>query len=403
MNKTSFSLMLISLMIFLSLYSTPSQAESVDIHGFISQGYLKSNENNYLADTKDGTFQFNEMGINFTNQAASMLRIGCQLFARDLGDVGNDEIYINWAFADFSYRDWLGMRTGILKLPMGFYHDTRDFDSLRTNILLPNGVYVESFRDDLNRIKGLEWYGTAEMGSLGMMKYQMLLGDVSVSMNGGMAKVASKGYGVTVTRTTPALTYAGSLQWLTPVDGLRLGATYMQLAVDYYAVAPHLGIVDPTLLEVEKTSSTIFSLEYTYGDLTLKAENYHALIDAKFHVPEISMPPITLPASIQPFKVDTKDNFYLSIAYRFTEWLEAGAYYTQFINNESKYILLEQLKGDANELKDQCLSLRFDINPFWIMKLETHLMNGLGNVDPDDHGKTDDTWMLYAAKLSYSF
>ena len=38
----------------------------VMIHGFISQGYLYSDKNDYLADTSDGTFQFNEMGINFS-------------------------------------------------------------------------------------------------------------------------------------------------------------------------------------------------------------------------------------------------------------------------------------------------------------------------------------------------
>lgn len=40
----------------------------LNINGFISQGYLYANHNDYLADTKGGTFDFNEMGLNFGYQ-----------------------------------------------------------------------------------------------------------------------------------------------------------------------------------------------------------------------------------------------------------------------------------------------------------------------------------------------
>ena len=42
---------------------------NVDVHGFVSQGYMRSQHNNYLAnDSSDGTFAFNEIGINFSKQ-----------------------------------------------------------------------------------------------------------------------------------------------------------------------------------------------------------------------------------------------------------------------------------------------------------------------------------------------
>jgi len=40
--------------------------DDVAIHGFISQGYLKSDHNDFLAETEKGSFQFNEMGLNFS-------------------------------------------------------------------------------------------------------------------------------------------------------------------------------------------------------------------------------------------------------------------------------------------------------------------------------------------------
>ena len=114
----------------------------VDIHGFVSQGYLQSDENNFImAQTKEGTFEFNELGINFTTMLLPHLRAGVQLFAKDLGVIGNDQVEIDWAYGDYRWKDWAGIRVGILKIPHGLYSETRDIDALRTCILLPQSVY----------------------------------------------------------------------------------------------------------------------------------------------------------------------------------------------------------------------------------------------------------------------
>jgi len=113
----------------------------IDIHGLISQGFLKSDDNNFLAnDSEDGTFQYNDMGINFSKKLTEQIRLGLQLFARDLGDIGNDDVELDWAFADYRWKDWLGLQVGKIKFPHGLYGETRDIDALRTNILLPQHV-----------------------------------------------------------------------------------------------------------------------------------------------------------------------------------------------------------------------------------------------------------------------
>ena len=53
----------------LTVWGAPAGAAEIagiDIHGFISQGYLQSTDNNYLANTDKGTFEFNEAAINFS-------------------------------------------------------------------------------------------------------------------------------------------------------------------------------------------------------------------------------------------------------------------------------------------------------------------------------------------------
>src|ERR1051325_10622660 len=69
----------------------PGAGPSVQVHGFVSQGWMKSTGVNYLGATKraQGTFELTEVGINFTTQPTERLRIGMQLFTRDLGPVGN--------------------------------------------------------------------------------------------------------------------------------------------------------------------------------------------------------------------------------------------------------------------------------------------------------------------------
>ena len=127
---------------------------AVDIHGYISQGYMRSNKNNFLAESYGGSFQFNELGINFSVELTDQLHAGLQLASRDLGSLGNNKVVVDWAFMDYHYQDWMGLRVGRVKMPFGLYNETRDIDMLRTSILLPQGVYNENFRDALTGIQG---------------------------------------------------------------------------------------------------------------------------------------------------------------------------------------------------------------------------------------------------------
>jgi hypothetical protein len=131
-----------------------SAEQGVAIHGFVSQGYMKSSDNNFQTDTDNGSFEFNEMGLNFVYDTGENVKVGAQLFARDLGEIGNDTVGVSWAFGDYKWRDWLGVRAGIMKLSTGLYSETRDVDSLRTSILLPQSVYNEWFRDVGQGAKG---------------------------------------------------------------------------------------------------------------------------------------------------------------------------------------------------------------------------------------------------------
>ena len=109
----------------------PVKAQDIQIHGFASQGYIWSDHNNYLADSEDGTAEFNEAAINFQGRLTDNLRAGVQLFAKDLGDYGNNMVTLDWAYGDYRFEDWLGVRFGRVKRYSGLYGETRDYDMLR--------------------------------------------------------------------------------------------------------------------------------------------------------------------------------------------------------------------------------------------------------------------------------
>ncbi len=85
--------------------------------------------------------------------------MGIQFFARDFGDQGNNDVIIDWAFADYTWRDYLGFRFGKFKTVQGLYGQGRDIDILRPTVLLPQSVYNENMRDFIVGVEGAGLYG----------------------------------------------------------------------------------------------------------------------------------------------------------------------------------------------------------------------------------------------------
>jgi hypothetical protein len=113
----------------------------VDVHAFVSQGFIKSTDNEYLAKSRRGSFEFSEVGVNLTRALGDKLRVGMQLFTRDVGPIGNYGARFDWFGLDYHFFDWLGVRAGRTKLPYGLYNETSDVDAARVPVLLPQSVY----------------------------------------------------------------------------------------------------------------------------------------------------------------------------------------------------------------------------------------------------------------------
>ncbi len=363
-------------------------ADDIDIHGFLAQGFIQSNDNNFLAaETEKGTFEFNEMGINFSTKPTSNLKLGMQLFARDLGEIGNDKIVVDWAFGDYSWREWLGIRIGMLKSPLGLYDETRDIDSLRTAILLPQSVYNELFRDAGQGLKGISIYGNIAMSFAGLLQYELNACDVQIPLDGGTARlIEGSEFFSGVTSIDPMRVFLGSLKWDTPVDGLMIGASGFIVGSTYNVTSTE----NIPLIYENDLSYFYLSAEYIWNDLSFSSECLMSSSTRNMYL-----------AALPSFKILDDDDakstsYYVRASYRFLDWFEAGVYYSEAIDQDDG-------SGPENELKDIALSNRFDLNEYWTIKLEVHQMSGLAYAEPDEDGNTEDDWILFLAKISFNF
>ena len=77
-------------------------ADDIQIHGFVSQGFWKTTKNNYLVDnSKEGSFEFNDMALTLLSSPSDRLIIGLQLNGRDLGTEFNNNITLDLAYGDY--------------------------------------------------------------------------------------------------------------------------------------------------------------------------------------------------------------------------------------------------------------------------------------------------------------
>src|SRR6266478_7614160 len=158
--------------------SLPGELGQLQVHGFISQGFLYTTDNNYLANSSRGSFEFTELGLNFTLPATDRLTLGLQIFSHALGPIGDYRATLDWYSLDYHWRDWLGIRAGRVKVPFGLYNDSSDIDSARTAILLPQSIYPASNRDFLLAQTGGELYGFKDLGAAGGLDYRMYGGTI---------------------------------------------------------------------------------------------------------------------------------------------------------------------------------------------------------------------------------
>jgi hypothetical protein len=377
--------------------------ERLQVHGFVAQGAFVSTANDYLGSAARGSLELFEGGINFSTEVVDRLRVGLQLFARDVGALRDASPRIDWAFIDHRWRTWLGLRAGIIKMPFGLYNEYVDIDAARLPILLPESVYPVRNRDVLLSHRGFSLYGNHAIGggSGGELEYQAWLGTLAIPRN------ALDISGATLDDVYTKYVTGGQLFWRPPLDGLRFGATALRASIDFrLTLAPATtaalimaGLVPPdfdgrVVVAQRPLTLLVGSVELVRGDWLVAAEYSRWLKRQR----------TTLPVLIPTFEEDG-ERFYAMATYRLSPPLETGIYYS--VN----HLDAGDRRGRGPQFaepfhafqRDLSATLRLDVNDHWLWKLEAHFMDGTASLPQLVNPQPERYWGLFLLRTTVTF
>jgi hypothetical protein len=337
---------------------------TVQVHGFASQGYAYSNENNFLTmDTSHGSPAFTEGALNLSMPVTDKFRIGGQGYSRKIGSLDDFRPQLDWAYGDYKVARWFGVRAGKVKTAMGLYNDTQDMEFLHTWALLPQGVYPTDLRTTFIAHTGGDLYGQVQLKAAGKLEYTAYAGLRSFDNREGLYYFSEAGCSM---ESVKGRTEGGDVKWTTPVKGLMVGSSWanltMNLAGKWLLVGPACTITaSPDRVSVG------------YGNYTRGKWEFASEYRATNYVMEVTIADTGYPTF--PFSRST-EAWFASAAYRVTPNLEVGIYHSNLhLDNPDN-----PNDTASNHIYDEVGTARYDVNRHWAVKAEGHFMDGYGDI-----------------------
>ncbi|HEY0479151.1 MAG TPA: hypothetical protein VGD37_16650 [Kofleriaceae bacterium] len=371
----------------------------VEIHGFVSEGAFVETANDYFGSTSRAGLELFEAGINLSTEVTDRLRAGLQLFTRDLGSIRDPSPRLDWAFLDYRWRRWLGVRAGIVKMPFGLYNEYADIDAARLPILLPSSVYPIRDRDVLLSHTGFGLYGSYTLGRGGELEYQAWLGTLTIPRT-----ALQLTGGASLDSVNTRYVTGGQLFWRPPIDGLRLGATFVRASIDFHVgldaalvaalvaagLAP-MGYDGKLLIAQRPVRFLVGSVEYIHGDWLFAAEYSRWLTHQRSSLPALS-----------PMFDRDSEKLYAMATYRVAPALEAGGYYSVFHLDVDDMPVAHPGPFDGFQ-RDLAATLRLDVNDHWLWKLEAHFMDGTASLPSEFNSHPDRYWGMFLLRTTVTF
>ena len=349
----------------------------LELHGYVSQGFMASTDNDYLtAHTDRGSFDFFEAAVNVSKEFNDQFRAGLQVYALELGDIGHYQPNLDWAFVDYHPKQWIGVRAGRVRTPLGLYTETLDLDVSRTQVLLPPSMYEPTYRDFIGTFNGASIYGRIPMGRGGLLGYDAYAGGAYVPTHAG------GNYDVKYLA-------GGRLMWETPLRGLRLGGSYFRADFD---IGEQLG--DPMMTTVTESfpnfTMLVGSLEYQFKDFVASIEYARWFADTT----------VTPALFVDNYN---QERAYAMLTWHPTERLSTSGYFSTFTPDVSNRDGAGMMMPQNAYQRDWAASLRFDVVPWWIVKAEAHYINGTASAQAVGAGAPVTNWGLFLLKTTVAF
>ena len=367
--------------------------DNAQIHGFASQAFTLTNDNQYFGETTSGSLGYTELGINGSYRPLPALLLSAQALSRRAGEVDDGDIRLDYGFADYSVisnqnRRW-GVRIGRIKNPFGFYNETRDVAFTRPTIFLPQGIYFDQVRPLVLSSDGGSLYGE-ERTAIG--DFTLRLNAVRLDAGNTDTELAFLGI-KTRGELENNVSFVGQLLYEYDAGRVRAAISVVDGTLDYNPSSQDF-LADGSI----HITPVVLSLQYNTEDWSFTSEFLHEKVeynDLGFAVPDQSI---------------TAQSYYFQGSYRFHPGWEALLRYDVFYpdkdDKSGRRFVGSSVPSSRAFATDWTAGLRWNISAYTMVRAEFHRVDGTAwlplqdNPDPTQWVRK---WNMFSLQVSVRF
>ncbi len=247
-------------------------------------------------------------------------------------------------------------------------------------------------RESLFAQTGGELYGDISLGAGGSLEYRAYGG--TIYLNAAEVSPQLKGFEV-------AYDVGGRVMWRPPIEGLQLGSSLQAVRFDFgltptpdqlaaYQAAGQVPKDFGGVINIKfPIKLWVASAEYQGRRLTLAAEygRDYASYTTNLLTPKTKV---------------TTEGYYVMASYQVKSWFTPGLYYSAYFPN------MDQIQKRSTYQHDVAATMRYDVTPNWLVKLEGHYMHGTAGLrtDLNDNKPLDSltkNWAVFLLKTTAYF
>lgn len=353
----------------------------LEIHGFGGWAYGDTDGLAYDLGDSDGRYDNAEFALNVSARPAERLSIVAQVFLESGGD---EDVELDYAFAEWFVSDALKLRAGRVKHPFGNYGEIFDVGTLRPFYMLPQSLYGPTgFTAKAYNGAGLT--GNWSPGGGWSLQYDLYGGEIEGDFDvPGVLSATQRFFLEPEVRLGFRVddTVGGRLNLATPLDGLTFG-------VSAYRGDESIQLVLP---EPSRRETYVVHAEYLSDRWTVRSE-YGALENKDRY---------------------EQDGAYLEAAYKVTEHWElavrAEEWEVDFPNTDLSR--LPPIITQVMEHQDLGIGVSYWFTPGFVARLNVHRTEGNRFAFPETPeqvqealitGRLDDETELIVLGAQFSF
>ena len=370
--------------------------DDVQVHGFLSQGFIKTTDNRFFGDSDDGSTEFTELGVNASFRATPSVLLSGQLLSRRAGDMYDGSPVIDYALVDWTISNTpkgaYGVMVGRSKNPLGLYNDTRDVAFTRPSIFLPQQVYFDQVRNLILSADGLQFYGRVH-DEHGTFSLNLGAGSSPVDENVEISFLGTD-FGGELESGDPAFIARGEYETRDGAWRLSLSAAKVNLAFDAAPSDP-IGSGEIDLLY------WIASVQYTAERWSLTAEYMEEPVEFNGFGPLVDN------------RDSTVQGYYLQGSYLLRDDLEWVVRYSEGYTDKDDRDGTQQSAATGGLVppyaffqKDWMIGLRWDVTPSFMLRAEYQWADGTWTLPRRENpvpSATVKDWEMFSLLASYRF